>query len=476
MLHKRQTPARLAAVALASFLAGCSFSGEKPTAVTNAQPSSTSVAFMATPSLRDAAGETIPVAYQVPVESAASSPVQRQLADSFVQQRELSLDELVSAVEARNPSLQAVTAAWRAAADRYPQQVSLDDPMFQFMMAPGGMGKDDSGGWAVQASQKLPWPGKRELRGVEASADAEAMHGDVGDQRLRLDESARLAFYDYYLAQRLMEVNASTRKLLAEFRDIALHKYQVTQATEQDVLQTDVELANQKTRYFEFQRDEKVARARINTLLHQPPNSPLPPPPSHLTLPDTLPAVESLQVMAVQARPDLYAQLSRVRSAQANLELANKEYYPDVELMARYDAFWQPDLRPEVGMNLNVPIRYSRRSAAVDEACERLQQQRWEYQSLLDQVRFEVQSGWDRATQSRDIVRLYQDQAIPASERNVESARANYTSGKLDFLRLIDAERLLNSQREMYHQAVVEYNRRRTELERAVGERIGTSE
>jgi cobalt-zinc-cadmium efflux system outer membrane protein len=386
------------------------------------------------------------------------------------------MDELVAEVEARNPSLQAATAAWRAAADRYPQQVSLDDPMFQFMVGPGGLGKDDSGGWMVQASQKLPWPGKRQLRGAEASADAEAMHGNAGDLRLRLDESARMAFYDYYLAERLIEVNESTRKLLTEFRDIALHKYEVTQASEQDVLQADVELASQKIRYLELQRDGEVAKARINTLLHRPPNSPLPPPPPHIAVPGALPSVEPLQAMAAQARPDLYAQLARVRSAEANLELANKEYYPDIEVVARYDAFWQPDLRPEVGMNLNVPIRYSRRSAAVDEACERLQQQRWEYQSLMDQVGFEVQSAWDRAAQSREVVRLYRDQALPASERNVASARANYTNGRLDFLRLIDAERQLDTQREMYYQAVVEYNRKTTELERAVGQRLTTAD
>jgi outer membrane protein TolC len=474
MLQYRKPPARLASLALAASLAGCSLPGAKPSTVANPSPGTTTAAIVS-PS-RAATGEAVSVAYQVPAENPASSPLQDSGSNPLAEQAELSVDELVSQVEARNPSLQAVTAAWRAAADRYPQQVSLDDPMFQFMMAPGGMGKDDSDGWAVQVSQKLPWPGKRELRGAEANADAEAMHGDVGDQRLRLDETSRMAFYDYYLAQRLIEVNESAHKLLAEFRDIAVHKYEVAQGPQQDVLQTDVELASQKTRRLELQRDERIARARINTLLHQPPNNPLPPPPRHLELRDTLPSVEALQTVAVQARPDLFAQLSRVRSAEAKLELANKEYYPDVEVMARYDAFWQPDLRPEVGMNLNMPIRYSRRSAAVNEACERLQQQRWEYQSLLDQVHFDVQSAWDRVTQSRDVLRLYQDQALPASERNVESARTNYTTGKLDFLRLIYAERQLNTQREMYHQAVVEYNRRRIELERAIGQPITTSE
>ena len=75
---------------------------------------------------------------------------------------------------------------------------------------------------------------------------------------------------------------------------------------------------------------------------------------------------------------------------------------------------------------------------------------------MLDSVRFEVQSAHDRAAQSREVVRLYEEKILPVSQRNIESAQANYTSGKLDFLRLLDAERQLYSQREMYYQAIAE--------------------
>src|SRR5687768_1382430 len=41
-------------------------------------------------------------------------------------------------------------------------------------------------------------------------------------------------------------------------------------------------------------------------------------------------------------------------SRNSNNSLACKEFYPDIEVVGRYDAFWQEDpLRPMVGMNLN---------------------------------------------------------------------------------------------------------------------------
>ena len=54
----------------------------------------------------------------------------------FAGRSELVLAELVALVEARNASLEAMTYAWRAATQRYPQAIALDDPVFMGMMAP----------------------------------------------------------------------------------------------------------------------------------------------------------------------------------------------------------------------------------------------------------------------------------------------------------------------------------------------------
>jgi len=418
------------------------------------------------------------VAFQPPAETAdelltaTDEPAGRSAepSDAFLGQAELSVKQLVAEVEARNPSLQAVSEAWRAATERCPQVVSLDDPMFTAMMSPGGVGMDRGGGWMVQASQKIPWAGKRALRGSAAEAEADVMQGDIGDTRLRLAEAARTAFYDYYLARRQLEVNASTRKLVTRFREIAWNKYQVGQATQQDVLQADVELASLESRRTELARDGEVAMARINTLLHRGADHPVPPPPAKVPLPDSLPAAEALQQAAVESRPDLFARQARIRAEEANLALACREYYPDVNLVARYDGFMPEDMRPQVGVDVNVPLRNARRSAAVREASNRIAQRRAEYQDRLDQVRYEVQSGLSRASQSQRVVRLYEEKILPAAQRSLDSGLANYTSGKLDFLRLIDAQRQLNAQREMYYQAIAECHRRLAELERAVGQ------
>jgi outer membrane protein, heavy metal efflux system len=422
-------------------------------------------AFMTAPP----ANQFIPIA---PIPSGAAMGDNPDPDDPFRGARELELPQLIAAVEMRNPSLQAAAAAYRAAAARYPQATALEDPMFGWTVSPQGVGRDDGGGFMVEAAQKLPWSGKRGLRGAAAAAEAEAMHGDLGDARLRVVEMARNAYFDYYLAARQAEVNAATTTLVQQFREIARHKYEVNQATEQDVLAADVDLAALETRRSELARDRAVAVARINTLLHRAADHPLVPPPADLPLAVNLPKVDSLEQSALRGRPDVLAEAARIHGEEANLALAQKEYYPDVEVVARYDANMPVDMRSQVGMNVNVPLWQARRSGAVREACERLQQRRAEYQDLADRVRYEVHAAYQRTVQAQTAVGLYRQRILPAAEHNVQSAQANYVSGKLDFLRLVDAQRQLAQQREMREQALADYHHRLAELERAAATQL----
>lgn len=402
--------------------------------------------------------------------------------DPFGGQDELSLGQLVDEVLARNPSLAAAVAAWRAAAQRYPQVISLDDPMFGYMLGPGSFGDERvETAWMVELSQQIPWPGKRQLRGQRARAEAAAAREDMGEVRLRLAEAAKLAFFDYYLSQQHLLLNAENQQLVEQFREIAQSKYESGEVQQQDVLLAEVDLAQLERRRVELLRQERVAAARINTLMLRVPDYPLPPAPRQVELAAELPAAEVLHDLALAERPDLAAQAARIRAERAELALANREFYPDFEAVARYDAFWQEDpLRPMVGLSMNVPIQRARRRAAVREASARLAQRQAEFQDTVAQVQYAVQVALEQAQESRRAVELYNESILPAAESSLESAQAGYVAGEIDFLRLVEAERQLIELRDERFASLAQYHRNLAELERAVGGRVppayGTAE
>ena len=381
----------------------------------------------------------------------------------------------VNEVLARNRSLQSMIAAWQAAAQKYPQAVALDDPMFTAMSAPASWSSDDvNAAYLLGGSQKIPWWGKRSLRGQVAQAEANAASFDVADARLQLTQAAHLAFFDYYLVHRQLELSAANLRSLEEFRDSARRQYEANLVMQQDLLQAEVELAEAERRQIELERMRRTSVARLNTLIHQSPDCPVPPPPAELMIDQTPAPPELLRHVALQQRPDLAALGAKVQANSAAVALAHKEFYPDFEVMGRYDRFWQPtstqgDLQGQFGVNMNVPIYLEKRRAAAREAMYKLRQQRAEYDQRVDDVNQEVEAAYAQVVEMRAVVELYAGRTLPAAERNVTSARNDYVANRGDFLRLISAQRQLLMLQEKHQEAIAGYLSRLAELERVVG-------
>lgn len=390
---------------------------------------------------------------------------------------ELSVDALIEHVLARNPALAQMAAAWQATSARYPQVTSLEDPMFGATIGPGTFGPDDPGiefAYRLEISQKLPFPGKLKLRGDNALAEASAAGLDVDDMRLQLAESARMAFYDYYLVDRALEVNDESLRLLREFRKNAQTRYQTGLVPEQDVLQADVEIGKEQNRRLELEQMHVVTVAQINTLMHLPPDQRLPPPPKQLKATEKLPDAQILRTIALARRPDLKALSDRIAAEEATLALAQKEFYPDFEPFFMYDRFMgnvsdNRDLAAMLGVRLNLPVYGRRRYGAIAEAEARIGQRRAELAKQTDRVNFQVLEAHARVQQSERSVQLYHDTILRAAEANVKAAQSAYTTGKIPFLSLIEAQRNVVNLRDRYYQTLAEYFRRRAALERAVG-------
>ena len=424
------------------------------------------IATIASPQQREAPDGMQQVAWHQTIEQQVGPE-----ASDFSSAAELSLPDLVDQVLAIHPSIESAMAAWRAAVQRYPQEVALDDPMFSVMLGPGTFGSDEvDTAYMLEGSQKLPWPGKRQLRGRIAQSEATANFHEAGEAQLRIAEATKLAFYEYYLANENLALNSRNIRLVEGFRDIAKTRYESGAVEQQDLLLADVELAELQRRQLELRRMNRVAIARINTLLRLAPDSPLPPPPSNLEVASLPPSAKELRSLAIAQRPELEAQSARIRAERASLGLACKEFYPDFEVVARYDAFWQEEpLRPMVGFNMNIPIQKHKRWAAVREARWRVAQRQAKLEARIDQLQYEVQAAFEQVIEGKEIIQLYKQTILPAAELSLESARAGYVAGNIDFLRLVEAQRQVVALQERNYEAITAYLRRLAELERIVG-------
>lgn len=396
------------------------------------------------------------------------------VAAPFQSVRELSADLVIEQVLARNPTLAQMAAAWQAALARYPQVTSLDDPNIGLAMAPASIGSNAVDfGYRVEVTQRFPFPGKRNLRGQNASAEAGAAEREIEDMRLQLVESARNAFYEYFLVFRAIAVNDQNLELLRSSRKSAENRIGTGKAPQQEVLQIDVEIGRQRERGLNLERMKKVAVARINTLMHLPPNLPLPPPPEKVMRSAELPPAEVLRSQAIDLRPDLQALSNRIAAEEALVALARREYYPDFEAGVAYDSIMgngpARDLAPQISLRMNLPVRQARRSAAVTEAEAKVAQRLAELARLTDLVNFQVQEAYEQVVESDNVIQLYEGTILPAAENNVKAAGPAYATGQIPLLSFLEAQRNLISLRDRYYESLAEHFRRRAALERAVG-------
>jgi outer membrane protein TolC len=380
---------------------------------------------------------------------------------------------LVRLVLTQNPSIAAARQGWRAALARYPQATALKDPILSYALAPLTIGTAAPGdvGQIIQLSQRLPFPGKRQLQGLIALAEADAMREDYEAVRLQLALMASQLFDDYYVVERALEINAQHMALLQDFQRSAEAQYIIGQATQQDPIQAETEITLLMHQEIVLRTTRVDIMAQLNGLLHREPGLLLPPSPAALPVPAPPTATSAdLAEEALRQRPEVRASQARRDARVPAVQLAERQYYPDFTVMGTYDSQWEtPERRFIVGVMVNLPVQRARRQAAVEEAQARQAQADQEYARLVDTVRVEVEQAYNRLLEMHHAVRLYQDRLLPAARDRVEAARAGFEVGRTTFLALIDAEKNQRTVTLRYQELLADLDRRQAQLDRAMG-------
>lgn len=390
--------------------------------------------------------------------------------EPFAGRAEITSADLIAAVLERNPTLPAMQAAWEAAQARIEPASSLDDPRLTYAVAPRTAdvpGLDR--GQRIELSQRLPWPGKLRLTGERAGHEAQAARENIDTARLKLTAAARAVYADWFYVHDALRINAINQDLWREFKRIAETKYATGRASKQDALRADVELNMLRHQAIVLERQRRDVLARLNTLLNRPPDLPVPSPavPSD---PRALPAPSALRAAALAHRPDLKALEAGLAAQRARTELAEREFYPDFNVMAGYNTLWDMDeKRFTVGVGINLPLDRSRRRAALGEAQANARRVEWELADRRAEIEGEVQRAFDAVEEARHVFALYREKLVPLAEENLDAARADYQAGSGDFLNLVTAEKNLVETQLGAARALADYHRHLALLALRVG-------
>jgi len=361
----------------------------------------------------------------------------------------LTIDALYRAVDSLNPRISAARASADAALARVPGTRRLPDPRLQLAtmnrQLPGFEFMPTLGMNQVQLSQTFPIPGtgKLGLAGdvAQSRADAERAWVDesVWGQRAR----AAMSFYDLYQAEGTLRVMNETLRLLEAVSGTVNGMYAVGEAKQADVLRAQLELGEMAGQIAEMDAMRRTMSTRLNTVLNRPPDAPTGTPVLP-TFPDSIPPTDSLIGEALAARGMLRAGQDQVRAATAAEQLARRDIWPDLELGVIYGV--QPmsgggsDQMLSIMLGASVPIwAGSRQMKMRDETAAMRQMAEDDLEAMRADTRGRVAELVAEMDRSRNLRTIFAATLLPQADATVQSARAAYQVGRVDFMTFLDA-------------------------------------
>ncbi|MEW6127493.1 MAG: TolC family protein [Acidobacteriota bacterium] len=377
------------------------------------------------------------------------------------QPERISLRQLIEQGLSNNPEIKSMERSIDMMRARIPQAKALPEPMLSFgymgnitPIPPFDIQKDDpSSGRAISLSQEFPLWGKRELKGKMASMNAEAEWWSYEQTRLNVVAEIKDVYFELFYLDKAIEVVTGNKALLGKFAKIAEARYAVGKGIQQDVLKAQVEISKLIEQQTILEQRRQIATGRMNSLLYHDVQSFIGRTEEIKAqpVPFTLGEVKEL---ALANYPLLRAQKSKISREQFAIELANKEFYPDVTISFNYQN--RPAMPDMYGVMVGVKLPVfpgQRQRPAVTEAASAKATEEKRLQSMITLLAYKVQEKYLAAKTAEKLVSLYGTTVIPQSSLSLESAIAGYEVGSVDFLTLLDnLTTLLNYELSYYEQ------------------------
>ena len=381
-----------------------------------------------------------------------------------------------------NPQFKSAKLNWDASKERVPQARALDDPnlgaTYYGEQIQTRVGEIQAG---FMASQKIPFYGKLRLKGEVAENEANATGERYRALEREIMAEAKSAFYELYWVYKSIKINEENKELLQRFTKIAEIKYSTGKATQQDVLKAQVELSDIMNELITLEQLRETAAARINTLLNRHPETPLGTPEEVDIAKFDVPIAELYQ-QAERISPDLAIFKHIIERDKAAYKLSKKNYYPDFTFGFNYNLI--NDLPTSVmsspvgegrdaysgTLSINIPIFQKKKyDAGVREADARLKSSERAYKNMENMTLFGVKDFHFKVQTAERLVKLYRDSIIPQAQQSLKAAEIGYQSGQVDFLNLIDSQRVLLDFNLAYYRSVADFGINLAGLERVIG-------
>lgn len=362
------------------------------------------------------------------------------------------VDALLVRAVISNPKVRQAYQAWQVALERVPQVTTLPDPWVSLtgyvQSVETRTGPMDA---RVGFKQNLPWPGKLDAAGDQASAMAEVQRNQVEVARLAVRRAFQRSWAERIYLRKAEEITTGQVALLQHIENVSLRLYEASQVSQADVLRTQVERLEMSDRLNTLVQRERPLLAMLESAIGAAAQkdstwdtqefSPLP----------QLASEAELASRLMLESPELQKLRARLLAAQEAQNVAELEGRPDLSVGA--DWTWigsgnptQPDAGDDalsLTLAIELPfgqgrIQGGRRQALAERRMVVAQMEARQWELLAD-----LQQAFSAHEDALRRIQLFEESLLPLSQQTYETTLAAYQSGQVGFQEMLDAARVM---------------------------------
>ena len=420
----------------------------------------------------------LPVESRAQTEAATSSAealpesITAALADG------IDLPTLVRLAVERNPKLKVAQAKWRATIEKYPQVTALADPMLMYSYfirsVETRVGPQRH---RLGFSQALPYPGTLDAAGRVTLKEIEIERVKHEQVVRDLIVDLKLSYYELAYLQRARQVTYQNQQLLSQISNIANTRYASSEATLNDVLKAQSQLAQLSYDLILLRELEEVERANINALISVPSKTSLGPPALVVYTSHDIP-ISDLEAKALAGRQELHIADLMIQKADETISLAKLKTKPrfKLDLMTvetgeglMPDALDSGKNPISIGVGISIPWSSSKNRSKIQEAelnhTAAIERKR----SMEDLTLANLRKLYFRLENARRLVDLYENSLIPQAEDAIALAESWHQEGTKSIAGFLETQSVWLNFNLARLRAITDYQQNVARLERLIG-------
>ncbi len=362
----------------------------------------------------------------------------------------LTLQAALEYGASNNPRLQAAFNQWKGAEENIAVQKGLPDPTlsygYYFESVETKTGPQNQ---RFGLNQNIPGFGKLAMKKEIASDIAAVSGARYQREKLNLDFSIARAYSELHYLKRSTEITEDRIRLIQNLEEVARTRYKAG-APMAAILQAQVELGRLEDRLSSLTHLRGPQTARLNAALNRPAAAPLPWP-SGLPYHALDAEAAALQTEARSTSPELAELGYRISQGDHQIKLARRERFPDFSIGVQYidtgdsaSPVADSGNNPIIGtVGITLPIWFGKNRAKIESAAYQKTAAQLTLENRTQTLDADIRQALFQLRDADRKINLYRESLIPKALQSLEVNRTGYEAGSMEFINLIDAERML---------------------------------